>query len=473
MNNSTSFEKILKGPLTVSYKPLHLGQEKAMTLARRFTVMLCGRRFGKTVVIRSICLDVIHGQRIGLFAPEFKDVSETWELVVESLRYVTLKIDNTKKRLYTLSTKENFDPNNQETWGLIEFWSLANEAKKDASRGRHYDSVIYEETQKIPSPVLAHHWQKVGRATLADRAGRAWFIMTPPDSRTHFSYKLLAKGFHDWDKMRDSDIVIDRLHKDYYTFRATTYDNPFITKSEIEAIREELPPQIFEQEYLARCVEYAEGIWCTSLSEPRVSSRIFQSTTYSPKRITWLSFDFNKVPMAATLWQTDVMGNFIHAVHEFGSSDGLKVDIFYTIEQIRLWFIQNGKPVVLYITGDATGNTSDSRQKRGLTFYQIIVEELRLSAQVLRLFSFNPEHGESHTQVNTYLALHKNLRIDPMQCPRLKQDCLTAKATPTRHIDKKSHDPHYLDTMRYFFWAALAHKIPREQIIMQKEKQNV
>ena len=463
--------------IEVKVPRLHQGQLLLLESKKRFNTVLCGRRWGKTVLIRELCLAILEHKRIGLFAPEFKDVSETWEGIEDIFRGINEKIkgfcsiDNQYKTIHLTYLGHSF-----ESAPCIEFWSLANERKKDSSRGRKYHRVIYEETQKVESGLLEYHWAKVARPTLADYKGDAWFFGTPPNSRSHYFYKLACRGAHSLGP-DDYDIVLDEENKpvkDYMLFRMDSYKNPHLDPVELDTIREELPDLVFEQEFMARCVEYAESAFCISLTKQEVQKRVFGQLEYKTGLETWLSFDFNKNPMAATLWQKRGEGKDIACVAEFGAKGMEGITIYDTIEQVKAYFKQYGRPELLYITGDATGNTTDPRMRRGLTFYQIILEELNLTPrEALRITKSNPHHADSHGQVNTYLALHRSFKIDEVKCKRLRADCLTARATPERGIDKKAYDPHFLDTMRYFMHNALPRKLPIEWMIKKTGNESI
>lgn len=388
----------------------------------------------------------LKGQKIGIYAPQFKDISETWEKIETMLKPVTQKLDKKDHRLHLFGG------------GLIEFWSLLNISKQDSGRGRDYDIVIYEETQSIPTEVLQYNFENVARATLLDRKGQAWFFGTAPNNRRHYFYKLAQRGIGNNPDKASSDLPATTAHPDYITFRFTSYDNPHVEPSEIDSIRTELPEPIFLQEYLAVCIEYEEGRW-VMVKDSKLNEIFSQSFPLDTSQPLWLSFDFNKTPMSCTAWQIYGQHEAIICVKEFGIE--AKGTIYDTLNQIKLWLYQNTgfeTPVMpCFITGDATGNTTDPRQKKGVTFYEIIAEELGLDRFSVKVPRANPPHSESFLQVNTWLSLHPAIRISP-ECTRLKTDMLSTKATADRGIDKAHYDPHFLDTLRYFFEAAIPRK---------------
>jgi len=450
---------------------LHEGQKMIMEGRRRFNVLMCGRRFGKTTLIRSKYLVLecaFKRMKIGLFAPEFKSVSETWDIVEKAIEPLILHNDKNKKRL----TLKN--------GSIIEFWSLLNKSKKDSARGRDYDRVIYEETQSIPNEVLKYHWEKVARATLSDRIGDGWFIGTPPNSKKHYFYKLVVRGAKNNPQLHNApDLELPkRSSKDWMSFRATGYDNPHILNSEIDAAAEDLTERVFLQEYKAICIEYADDAWFYALDNDVVKKRVFvRGLSINWKLPLFLTFDFNKNPMSAILFQTHPNPkerSFKLVIREFGAKEGQKVNIHYTCDLIKKYLYKEsgrkvGKwgdtkltpPFKINVTGDATGNTTDGRQVKGQTYFEIICEELALNPhQSLHLRKSNPLHIDSSLQVNTWLE-KGNVLIDEVGCPRLKQDLILTQATQDNKINKKHYDPHFGDAFRYGFYTFMPQKPPR------------
>ena len=263
--------------------------------------------------------------------------------------------------------------------------------------------------------------------------------------------------------------------KAYISFRMPTSANPYIDLSELEQIKSELPETIYKQEYEAICVEFAENPFCFVLQDLAIQKRVFQkSLPFFNDADTVFSFDFNKNPMAAIAVQQGGNSSFINVIKEFGAPEQQQVNIQFTCEQIKQWvFLKWGAKIgkwghhkyscpshiKIFITGDATGNTSDSRQAKGMTFFEIILDELGLSTWNLRLFARNPPHADSFLHINTYLEKHPKFYIDEVQCPNLRVDMLNAQANEERGIDKKVYDPHHLDTLRYFLEAFTPRKL--------------
>jgi hypothetical protein len=120
------------------------------------------------------------------------------------------------------------------TGGSIRFFTGE---RLDAMRGLKFHLVIIDEASYIPN--LEDGWNNSIRPTLTDFKGKAIFLSTPK-GRNFFYSLFIKKDEPEWE-----------------SFKFTTYDNPFIDPSEIDAARAQLPHSVFEQEYMANPMENA------------------------------------------------------------------------------------------------------------------------------------------------------------------------------------------------------------------------
>lgn len=450
----------------ITLDALHKGQQTVIDNARRVTIVECGRRWGKTILSRRLAVEtMLEGGQVGLFGPQFQDIRQTWNAIVEAVKPL-IKHKGLNEQMHTIDLV---------TGGHLKFWSLKDISKKDEGRGVDYDRVIYDEFQKIPSKVLRHNWLNAVNATLIRFGGDAWFFGTPPDSRSHYAYALFCMGAVNNPKLRaasDFEIPEDILKSpdpDFISFRATTYSNPLLPLSEIERMKRRLPTYVFEQEVMCRFVESGGNMFLTALQLPDVAQRVFsRSLQFRRDLPIVVSFDFNRSPMAAVLFQH--MPNFsqIFAIKEFGAKEGEKVTTEYTCELIRQYlFEQTGQrmgisgnvrypcTLPLTITGDATGRTVHGSQSDSLNYFQIIQNYLGLRDTNFAVKKANPPHASASLQMNQYLEKHTGIWVDPLGCPRLKNDMFSTKTTPDKKIDKKLHDPHFFDAFRYYFHTLL------------------
>lgn len=210
----------------------HAGQQRVMREARRFNVLACGRRFGKTTLGLDLAVDgpLLNGGPVGWFTPTYKMLLEVWREASRLLEPIATKRNASERRIVL------------QTGGVFEFWSLTD---PDVARGREYARVIIDEAAMITDLLPA--WNAVLRPTLADRQGDAWFLSTP-------------KGLTDYHDLFKRGQSTD--HVDWASWQMPTWTNPCIPESEIEAMRRDMPPRVFSQEVEGKFIADAEGaLW--------------------------------------------------------------------------------------------------------------------------------------------------------------------------------------------------------------------
>lgn len=196
----------------------HAGQQRVIDEAKRWNVLQCGRRFGKSSLGQNLVIDTaIHGNPAAWFAPTYKLLSEVWRESKRLLAPARPTINEQEKRI-RLPTR-----------GVIDFWSLD---QPDAGRGRKYKRVVIDEAGIVRN--LESAWQEAIRPTLTDLRGDGWFLGTPKGH--NFFHRLYARG-------QSGEL-------DWASWRMPTSANPYISKDEIEAARRDMPPAAFNQEFM-------------------------------------------------------------------------------------------------------------------------------------------------------------------------------------------------------------------------------
>lgn len=203
---------------------LHAAQRTVADEAKRFNVLDCGRRFGKTMFGLNRAKQMLRrGQPVGWFAPTYKLMLEVWQDARRSMIDEIASANKTEMRMEFTNG------------AVFEMWTMDN---PDAGRGRKYARVIIDEAAMVKDLMTA--WQSSIRPTLTDLKGDAWFLSTPK-GRNGF-WQLYQMG-------------IDPHQRDWAAWQMPTEMNPHIDPTEIEAAREMLPELTFEQEYLAIFLE--------------------------------------------------------------------------------------------------------------------------------------------------------------------------------------------------------------------------
>jgi hypothetical protein len=211
---------------------LHDGQRRCLLKSRRFTVVPCGRRWGKTTMgIAMAYYGVPHapgalaaGFDVGWFAPTYKLIDEAWRQAKRFLAPVSTRVDGSMHRIEIGKA-------------ALDFWNISD----DAGRGRKYGLVIIDEAAISENFQTA--WEQAIRPTLVDHRGAAFFFSTPKGF--NFFWELSERKGDDWAK-----------------YHASSYDNPLIPASEIDLAREELPEMVFAQEHLYQFVTFGDGLVC-------------------------------------------------------------------------------------------------------------------------------------------------------------------------------------------------------------------
>jgi hypothetical protein len=200
---------------------LYDAQQVVRRQARRYNMICCGRRWGKTTMAINLLAEVLlAGQPVGWFAPNYKLLTEVWRDITERFEPVQKRINTQDKRVEYL------------TGGVLEFWSLEN---KRAARSRKYARVIIDEAAFCQD--LDVMWRRAIRPTLTDLSGDAWFISTP-DGRNAF-YRM-------WQFAQD--------RPSWYTVQRSSWDNPFLPVADLEDLKQQLPERDYLQEIMAQFI---------------------------------------------------------------------------------------------------------------------------------------------------------------------------------------------------------------------------
>lgn len=209
---------------TVVLPQPHPGQFRIMNEAKRFNVLDCGRRWGKSIMaVDLLCKIALSGYPVGYFAPTYKLLDGTYNECLSALSEV-------------ISRKHEHQFIELPTKGRIEFWSLENPL---AGRSRKYKVVVIDEASFTKD--LLQRWNEAIRPTLTDYKGDAWFLSTPKGKNDF--YKLYQRGVSG--------------EPNWISWQMPTITNPHIDPEEIEDARKDLPELAFRQEYLAEFLENA------------------------------------------------------------------------------------------------------------------------------------------------------------------------------------------------------------------------
>ena len=205
----------------------HVAQRQVLAEAKRFNVLACGRRWGKTTLGGNLIAPVAlsAGLPFGWFAPTYRLLEEAYNHHRKMYEAVTVRaVSNPAPRIELRGG------------GVIDYWTL-NEPTTVA-RGRKYAGIVVDEAAM--TPYLEDVWQKALRPTLTDYKGFAWFLSTP--NGHNFFHTLWQKHATD---------------PEWMSWQMPTTANPHIDPNEVAGAAAGLPSLAYRQEYLAEFVDAA------------------------------------------------------------------------------------------------------------------------------------------------------------------------------------------------------------------------
>jgi hypothetical protein len=217
-----------------TYRP-HKGQYEIGVQQRRFTTLVCHRRFGKTVfavrrLVGAARNALHHGRRDARFAyiaPYLKQAREIAWLYAQRFTQVTpgIKVNTTEGSLLL--------PNGAK----IRLYGADN---PDSMRGLYLDGVVFDEV----ADMRPQTWGEIIRPALSDRKGWALFIGTPKGVNLfHDLYELGLKRPGD-------EGYLPGWHSAMYSVTDTLRYLPHLDAEEIELARGTMSDAQFRQEFL-------------------------------------------------------------------------------------------------------------------------------------------------------------------------------------------------------------------------------
>ena len=197
-------------------------QEDVWNDPTRFKVIAAGRRCGKSryaayrLLVEALQADKGHVFYVAQTQGQARDVM--WSVLIDVGRPVikTAHINNLQITLINGATI-----------------SLKGSDRPDTMRGVSLKFVVLDEYAGMKPTV----WEEVLRPALADQKGQAVFIGTPT-GRNHF-----------WDLFQYASISGD---EDWKAWHLTSFDNPLLDPTEIEAAKKSMSSFAFRQEFLAK-----------------------------------------------------------------------------------------------------------------------------------------------------------------------------------------------------------------------------
>jgi hypothetical protein len=394
---------------TIELHKLHPCQQTILNGAKRFNVVKCGRRFGKTELTKDLGINpMLDGFPVGYWTPTYKDLDKVWDEINYTCKPIIADRDSQLKKLKLI------------TGGSIDMWSMED---PDSGRGFSYKRAIMDECEKGRNFKKA--WENTIIGTLADYSGDAWMLSTPKFGNTYFK-----------------EIFKYPLEKpDWMSWSFTSYDNPFLPNGEIDNIKAQIPDIVFRCEYMAEDVSITDNLWAFSFNrEKHLGIKEPDKSHY-----IYLSFDFNVNPICCSVIQN--IDNVIYVLETIALSNS---NIHALCDVIKVKY--TGFSFI--VTGDASGNSRSAITTDITNYYTIIQNKLNIGIGSLRVPRANPALEDNQVLVNSILE-HYPVKINPEKAKKLIFDFENVRTTPDGKIEKETRSDitqqaDALDTFRYY-----------------------
>lgn len=186
--------------------------------------------FGKTLMSSTLACDrSIKKKKVGLFAPEHKQLQEPYVEILSMLRPLVLSSNKTDGVIRLT------------TGGLIDFWRLND--NELAGRGREYDTILIDEAAFTKNGQMLDIWSKSIKPTMATRPNAEVFVFSTPNGiRDDNFFYAICEG--------EPEKHGFKIH------HAPSDVNPLVSREWLEEERLKNHPLIFQQEYLAEFVDF-------------------------------------------------------------------------------------------------------------------------------------------------------------------------------------------------------------------------
>jgi hypothetical protein len=406
---------------------LHPKQSAAWQSIARHAVLPCGRRSGKTEILKRRTVLCAAGSEWGM---------DSW--------FVLAAPTHTQaKRIFWRDIKR-----------LIPPWMVSRVSESELSvellNGAEITIMGMDAPERIEGRPLnglgldeygnmkAHVWVEHARPALVDRQGWAWFTGVPEGRNHYYDIYTDARGRKGWDVFHWTTVDILPM-----------YLGQEAADAEIESAKADMDELTFNQEFLASFISF-HGLVYYAFTEDNI-----QPTKYDPDGDLIIMMDFNVSPGVAAIGQEhDGRTHIIGEVYIPRNSNTLLV----CEKIIADWGGHRGR-VLLY--GDATGGAGGTAKVMG-NDWDLAYKRLGMhfSNVSMRVPKANPRERQRVNAVNSRLHTmdgNRKLLVDPRATHVIKDfEGVRVVEGSAGDIDKKS-DPkltHITDGIGYYVYRA-------------------
>lgn len=235
--------------------------------------------------------------------------------------------------------------------------------------------------------------------------------------------------------------IENRLEPPYYFLQALMDDNSYLSedyKQGLDTLDSKTHKRYVKGDWSVIDVDmpfmydFVRTKHVKSLGKPSISKPLY------------LSFDFNLDPITCVVFQF-VKGRYIHFFKEYRLPTSNTYNLCKAIakDHPNYYFV---------VTGDASGANGNTMVHTNINNYTIIMEELRLKPEQMRVLDSNPNIKDNRVLCNSILMNHPDVAFD-ISMKFTIDDMELVEVNGYGDIDKTKdkHKTHLLDCVRYAF----------------------
>ena len=432
----------------LGYHP-HPGQRTAhiAKAKHRFTVLDCGRRWGKSrwgphdrvphMLLKRPTLGWIVAPTYDLGEKEFRVF---WEVLVDKMRVPIVK----GKSFFNIRTK---DFRIETEWGSVV--EVRSAEHPESLVGEGLDWVIMAEAAKLK----LSHWEKYIRPTLSDKRGHALFVSTPEGF--NWFYDMFQRG-------RDPEFP------EWWSHQSPTWHNTAVfplgeQDPEILEVRAGLSTEVFNQEYGAQFTSFAGRIYSEFDEGYHVYENYFKKPyQFNPNWPNYVSFDFGfRNPTVCLNIQVDPMDN-VYVWDEYYDKGLTMTEHARRLKSIIQWRVDGGyhDPAGPDQAGSVLLNWGDTADYNNPHVANVSLEPAPNDwkagvARVKEWLKLVPDPlgvGPATGNVPKFFVT-KNCRklIREFNLYRVKEQSEKVGESQDPKEEPRKKDDHCMDALRYFF----------------------
>jgi len=281
--------------IVIPYTPRVL-QAKLHNELGRFNVVVCHRRFGKTVfAINQMIKSAIQDLQLGKKAPRYAYLAPLFK------QAKTVAWDELKRLLYDFpDVKFNEAELRADFMGArIQLYGADN---PDTLRGIYLDGVILDEYAQM-NPKM---YSEVIRPALSDRKGWGIFIGTPKGKNEFYDIYHTAKEKKGWKR---------------FLFKAS--ETGILDDEELEMAQQDMAESEFEQEYECSWSAALRGAYYAKEMEAAYDEQRIGKVPYDPSKQVITAWDLG-VSDSTSIWFAQYDGKAINLIDYYeNSGEGL------------------------------------------------------------------------------------------------------------------------------------------------------